>query len=215
MFSLQQLYQFRNRFDWKLTCRYRINKCFEFDVFNSFSTIEVEDLIFERNEMIYWCFIVTIYSTLFILNNTTLRRQLNTFYRRFDSKVFKRLILIDSQNMLSWWLHLIDLNINLSYVIFNMISCLFIHDFSKIIEWFFKSIINKETISSKCNSIVNLKYMTWMIEKVWRSSNSIKDFNFNNDTNFMLNMLHTSCVIFRLMKTYSITSISIKISNLC
>ena len=194
---------------------FETNECFKFDVFDSFSTIEIENSIFERSKMIYWCSIITICSTLFILNNTTLRRQLDTFHRRFDSKNFKRLILINSQNMLSWWLHLIYLNINLSYVIFNMTSCLFIHDFSKIIEWFSKSIINKETMNSKCNFIVNLKYITWMIKETWRSSNSIRDFNFNNDTNFMFNMLHTNCVIFRSMKAYLMTSIFIKIFNLC
>ena len=48
---------------------------------------------------------------------------------------------------------------------FNMTLCLFIHDFFKIIEWLSKSMINKKTINSKCNSIVNLKYMTWIIDE--------------------------------------------------
>ena len=96
-----------------------------------------------------------------------------------------------------------------------MILCLFIHNFFKIIEWLFKSIINKKAMNSKCNFIVNLKYMTWMIDKIWRLSNSIKNFDFNNDTNFMCNMSHTNRVIYLLIKTYFVISISIKIFNLC
>ena len=96
-----------------------------------------------------------------------------------------------------------------------MISYLFIHDFFKIIEWLFKSIINKKTMNSKCNLIVNLKYMTWIIDKTWRSSNSIKSFDFNKDIDFMCNMSHTNCAICLSMKTYFVTLMSIRISNLC
>ena len=96
-----------------------------------------------------------------------------------------------------------------------MISCLFIHDFFKIMKWLFKSMINKKVVNSKCKFIVNLKYMTCVIDEIWRSSNSIRSFDFNNDTDFMFNMLHTNCVISLSMKTYSMTSISIKVSNLC
>ena len=191
------------------------NSCFEFDLFESSFIIKNEKSILKRNKIVYWDFIVTICSTSIFFDNMTSRRQLITFYRRFDSKTFKRLIWTISFDMLSWWLHSNDLNINLSYVIFNMTSCLFIHDLFKIIEWLFKFMINIRIVNSKCKFIVNLKYITCVIDKTWRSSNSIKNFDFNNDTDFMLNMLHTSCVISRSMKTYSMTSISIKISNLC
>ena len=191
------------------------NSCFEFDLSKSSFTIKNERSILKRDRIVYWDFIETICSTSIFFDNMTSRRQLTTSYRRFDSRTFKRLIWTISLDMLSWWLHLNDLNINLSYVIFNMISCLFIHDLFKIIEWLFKSIINMRVVSSKCKFIVNLKYMTCVIDEIWRSSNSIKDFDFNNDTDFMLNMLHTSCAIFRSMKAYSMTSISIKVFNLC
>ena len=188
---------------------------FEFDVIDSSSTIKVENSILKRNKIVYRDSAVAICFALFSFDNTTLRRQLNTFHRRFDSKISKRLILTTWLNMLSWWLHLKNLKINLSYVIFNMTSCLFIHDFSKIIEWLFKSMINKKTVNSKCNSIVNLKYMTWIIDKTWRLSNSIKSFNFNKNTDFMCNMSHTNCAICLSMKAYFVTSMSIRISNLC
>ena len=165
------------------------------DESNSFVTYDVENFVVKRDRIVYREFIVAICSTLSTFDNMTSRRQLNTFDWRSNLKTFKRLIWIVLLNMLSWWLHLNDLKINLSYVIFNMTSCLFIHDFSKIIEWLFKSMINKETINSKCKSIVSLKYMTWIIDETWRSSNSIRDFDFNKDTNFMFNMLHTSCAI--------------------
>ena len=148
----------------------------------------------------YRNFIVAICFALLAFDNMTSRRQLNTSYRRFDSNAFKRRIWIDLLNILSWWLHLNDLKINLSYVMFKITSCLFIHDFFRIIEWLFKSMINKRAISSKCSSIVNLKYMTWIIDEVWRSSNSISDFDFNKEIDFMLNMLHTSCAISLSMK---------------
>ena len=188
---------------------------FEFDVIDSFSTIKIENSILKRDKIVYRDFVVAICFALFFFDNTASRRQLDTSLRRFDSKTSKRLILTTWLNMLSWWLHLKNLKINLSYVIFNMISCLFIHDFSRIIEWLFKSIINKKAVSSKCNSIVNLKYMTWIIDETWRSSNSIKDFDFNKDTDFMCNMSHTNCVICLSMKAYFIISMSIRIFNLC
>ena len=166
-----------------------------FDESNSFVTYDVEDFVVKRNKIVYRKFIVAICSTISIFDNMTSRRQLDTFYRRSNLKIFKRLIWIVLLNMLSWWLHLNDLKINLSYVIFNMILCLFIHHFFKIIEWLFKSMINKKTISSKCKFIVNLKYITWIIDETWRSSNSIKNFDFNRNTNFMFNMLHTNCAI--------------------
>ena len=136
------------------------------------------------------------------------------FHWRFDSKIFKRLILIWF-DMLLWWLHLNDLKINLLYLIFNIISCLFIYDFFKIIKLLFKLMINKKTINSKYNFIVNLKSMTWIIDKTWRSSNFVRIFNFNNNINFIFNMLHINCVIFIFIKINSITSILIKTFNLC
>ena len=75
---------------------------FEFDIMNSFSTMKIENSILERNKIVYRDFVVTICFALFFFDNTTSRRQLNTFHRRFDSKIFKRLTLTIWLNMLSW-----------------------------------------------------------------------------------------------------------------
>ena len=90
------------------------SKHFESNAFDSFSTVENKDLILRRDKMIYRKLIVAMCSTLSFCDNIASRRQLDTSYRRFDLKVFKRRVCIVWLNMLSWWLHLNDLKINLS-----------------------------------------------------------------------------------------------------
>ena len=89
-------------------------KHFESNAFDSFSTVKDKNLILRRNRMIYRELIVVMCSTLSFCDNIASRRQLDTFDRRFDLKIFKRRICIAWLNMLSWWLHLNDLKINLS-----------------------------------------------------------------------------------------------------
>ena len=84
------------------------------NAFDSFSTIKDKNLILRRDKMIYRELIVVMCSTLSFCDNIASRRHLDTFYRRFDLKIFKRRICIAWLNMLSWWLHLNDLKINLS-----------------------------------------------------------------------------------------------------
>ena len=80
----------------------KLNSCFKFDTFKSSFTLKFENFVLKRNKIVYWNFMITICFVSIFFDNMTSRRQLNTFYRRFNSKIFKRLILIVSFDILSW-----------------------------------------------------------------------------------------------------------------
>ena len=77
---------------WSISKWIEHSKHFESNVFDSFSIVKNKSWFLRRDKIIYRDFIVIICSTLSFCDNIASRRQLNTSYRRFDLRVFKRRI---------------------------------------------------------------------------------------------------------------------------
>ena len=107
----------------------------------------------------------------------------------------------------SKWSQWSNQKVKKSLIIFNINSCLFIQDFSKINLWFFNLMINKNVKFFRWSFTVKIKYMTWMIATSVFSSYFRMNLTFINSWDDIFNLSKIFRANFLSMKACSELSV--------
>ena len=124
---------------------------------SSFSTLEADDF-FRLRIFFFWSAELIVSKLISILTLASLNDDVSKFLflsTYVEYEFFLRQI--------SRWSQWSDQKVKKSLIIFNINSCFFIQDFSKINLWFFNLMINKNVKLFRWSFTIKIKYMTWVI----------------------------------------------------
>ena len=152
----------------------------------SFSTLETDD-VFRLKIFFFWSAELIVSRLISILTLASLNDDVSKFLSLSTYVEYEFFL-----RQISKWSQWSDQKVKKSLIIFNINSCLFIQDFSKINLWFFNLMINKNVKFFRWSFTVKIEYMTWVITTSVFSSYFRMSLVFINSWNDIFNLSQIS-----------------------